>query len=144
MSTLTFSKKDLALPIVKERGWAFWRKAKVNRASTLKALKEIAAAEFKPVVEKMTRALNEVLVERSTDGTDRIRVLIRTTDTAINERGRRIRRDRRQIERAGTDTSANQQLIGRLQTQIDILDRRIQNLSVIESSLYKAAFLKAA
>jgi len=144
VSTLTFSKKDLTLPIVKERGWAFWRKAKVNRASTLKALKEIAAAEFKPVVEKMTRALNEVLVERSTDGTDRIRVLIRTTDTAINERGRRIRRDRRQIERAGTDTSANQQLVGRLQTQIDILDRRIQNLSVIESSLYKAAFLKAA
>lgn len=143
-STLTFSKKALSVEMVSERSWAFWRRPKVNVDKTMDALSKIATADLRPSVEKILKVYNEAQVERATAGSERIRVLMRMIDNSVAERTQRLRRDKRQFEEAMANPERIAQMNNRLQSQMEVLERRLQNLSIIESKLSRANLSQAA
>lgn len=143
-SAVTFSKKELLVPLVSDRGWAFWRQGTINAEKSRAAFYTIFTAELRPVVQKMVRVFNEAQVERASSGTDRIRALSRMVEVAVAERQRRLRRDRRQIDALGHDHGQAAILYDRLQSQMEILERRLQILSVAQSALSRVNLSHAA
>ncbi len=143
-STLSFSKKELLVPLVSEKGWAFWRQSTINAEKSREAFHTILSAELRPVMQKLVRVFNEAQVARTTSGMDRIRSLCRMVDTAIAERQRRLRRDRRHIEALGKDHTQKALLHDRLHSQLEVLERRLQILSVAQSALSRVDLSHAA
>jgi hypothetical protein len=92
----------------------------------------------------MVRVFNEAQVERASSGTDRIRALSRMVEVAVAERQRRLRRDRRQIDALGHEHGQAAILYDRLQSQMEILERRLQILSVAQSALSRVNLSHAA
>lgn len=142
-STLTLSKRTLDMAIIAQSGWAFWRRPTVNIEKTLDALRTIAAAELRPAIEKILKAFNEAQIERAQAGSSRIRVMLRMVESAISERSQRLKRDKRQLEELAGNPEQLKQMAHRLQTQLEVLERRLLHLSVTDSALSRA-YLSAA
>lgn len=143
-STLAFSKRSLEVGVVAERGWAFWRRPRVNQEKTLDGLRAIAAAELRPAMEKILKAFNEAQVERASAGSNRIQVMVRMIDTVISEHMQRLKKDRRRLEELRDKPELLAQISQRLQSQLEVLERRLQNLSVADSSLSRTSLSRAA
>lgn len=143
-STVALAKKEIVLPIVRDRGWAFWRKSSMNLEKTMDGLKTLSYAELKPVVEKITNVFNDAQIERASVGMGRVGVLLRMVDMAVTERQQRLRRDRRQMQN-GADASDNAHAVAdRLQSQLEILEHRLQLLSVAAHTLARSTISQAA
>ncbi len=136
-STLTLAKRSLQMEMIADRGWAFWRRPKVNVAKSVDALRQIAVEEMRPSIEKLLAAFNEAQVERASAGTARIRVMLRMLETSVGERTQRLRRDKTELERVASDPQAQLHMTQRLQSQMEVLERRLLNLAVTDSALAK-------
>lgn len=143
-STLTLSKRSLDMMMIAESGWAFWRRPTVNLDKTLDALRAIAAAELRPAMEKILQAFNEAQIERAQAGASRIRVMLRMVESSISERSQRLKRDKRQLEELAADPAQLQNMAHRLQSQLEVLERRLLHLSITDSALSRATFSVAA
>ncbi len=143
-STLTLSRRTLRVEMITERSWAFWRRPSVNIEKTLNALRHIAAAEMRPAVEKILHAFNEAQVERATAGAERLRVLLRMIDAGLSERAHRLKKDKAEMERVANDVDVQRRLIQRLQSQMEVLERRLLNFAAVDSALSRAELAKAA
>ena len=143
-STLTLSRRTLRVELITERSWAFWRRPSVNIDKTLNALRAIAAAEMRPSVEKILHAFNEAQVERAPAGTERLRVLLRMIDAGLSERAHRLKKDKAEMERVANDVDVQRRLIQRLQSQMEVLERRLLNFAAVDSALSRAELAKAA
>lgn len=143
-TTLTMAKKELKMEFVTERNWMFWKRGKANVEKTVDALKTVAAAELRPSVEKLLAAFNEAQAERAQAGTDRIQVLLRMIERAVNERTQRLSKDKRLLEEVQQDPDKLDRILRRLQSQLEVLDRRLQHLSAADSSLSNAELSEAA
>ncbi|SMX51285.1 dynamin family protein [Actibacterium lipolyticum] len=144
VSTLTLSKKSLDVALIADRGWAFWKRSSINIEKTLDAMRTIAAAELRPAIEKILKAFNEAQVEHATAGCSRIRVMLRMIDTSIAERTQRFKKDKRQLEEVSNDPDRLVHMSHRLQSQLEVLERRLQHLSITDSTLSKAMLPDAA
>lgn len=143
-STLAFSKRELWVTPVNDKNWMFWRRKKINANKSFEAFRTIAAAELRPVVAKIINAFNEAQVDRAATGSERIRVLLRMVENASNERARRLRRDRRQMEQTVNDASQSRVVADRLHSQLEVLERRVQTLAAAEAALARTALSHAA
>ncbi len=143
-STLTMVKKHLEVALVVDKGWAFWRKGEVNSDKTMDAVRALTAAELHPAIQKLLRAFNEALVERAQAGAGRIRILQRMVENSLSERRGRLRRDRRTLDDGQGDGGNMVQVAHRLQSQLEVLERRLQLLSISDDALSRAFVAKAA
>ena len=144
ISTLTLSRKSLQIDLITETSWAFWKKKSVDVEKTIDALKTIAAAELRPALEKLLTAFNEAQSERASAGSDRIRVLVRMMEGSLSERSKRLKKDKRIMEELISDPEHQSRVVNRLQSQIEVLERRLQNLAVADSNLSDAIIAEAA
>ena len=143
-TTLAMAKKELKIEFVTERNWMFWKRGKANVEKTVEALKTVAAAELRPSVEKLLAAFNEAQAERAQAGNERIQVLLRMIETSINERTLRLNKDKRLLEEVRDNPEKLDRILRRLQSQLEVLDRRLQHLSAVDSSLSNAELSEAA
>ncbi|MEM9317981.1 MAG: dynamin family protein [Pseudomonadota bacterium] len=143
-TTLTMAKKTLELEFVTEKNWMFWRRGRANVEKTVDALKTVAAAEFRPSVEKLLAAYNDAQAERAAAGSERIAVMLRMMETAVRERTQRLSKDQRLLEEVQKDPQKLERMMRRLQSQLEVLDRRLQHLSAADSSLSNAELSEAA
>ena len=142
-STLTLSKPALKVDFITERGWAFWRKPSVNVEKTLAALRLIAAEELRPPVEKILGAFNEAQVERASAGTGRIRVMLRMIEVGLTERTHRLKKDKTEYEKIASDPELQRRMVHRIQSQMEVLERRLLNLAAMDSTLSRTDVNKA-
>lgn len=143
-TTLTMSKKSLQVDVINQKSWAFWRRKSVDTDKTMEAVKTLAVAEIRPAIEKLLGAFNEAQSDRASAGMERVAVLRRMIDTTVNERSRRLKNDKRLLEEISADEEKRTQICNRLQSQLEVLERRLQNLSVTESALTAANLMEAA
>lgn len=143
-STLTLARRSVTLNLVDEKGWMFWRKRSVNIDKSIKALHQIVAAEFKATVEKVLAAFNEAQIERATAGANRISVLRHMVDTSVTEKMRRLRKDMKQMEQVANDPDTRSRMVQRLQSEMEVLEHRLINLSSVESVLSRSDLVHAA
>lgn len=143
-STLTLAKRTLRVDFILNRSWAFWRKSTVNMEKTLAALRLIAAEELRPQMEKILAAFNEAQVDRATAGNGRVRVMLRMFELSLTERMRRLKKDMAEFEMIAKDPDLRNRMVHRLQSQLEVLERRLINLSTIESALARSDLAKAA
>lgn len=143
-TTLAMSKKTLQADLVNERSWAFWRRKTIDKKKTLEAMRALAVAELRPAIEKLLNAYSEAQAERASAGLDRIAVMQRMLETTLNERSRRVKNDQRLLKEIAEDEDKRNKVIGRLQSQLEILDRRIRDLAALDSSLSEAPMMEAA
>lgn len=142
-TTLTMAKKTLKTDLVNERTWAFWRKKAVDKRKTLEAAQVLAVAELKPSIEKLLSAFSEAQAERASAGIERISVMQRMIETTLNERSRRLKHDQRLLKEM-VSGDRRDQILGRLHSQIEVLDRRLRNLAALDSALGDAPMMEAA
>ncbi|WP_112310680.1 dynamin family protein [Pseudogemmobacter bohemicus] len=143
-STLTLAKRSLRVNFISNRSWAFWRKPGINVEKSLAALRMIAAEELRPPMEKLLAAFNEAQVERAGAGIDRIRVMLRMFEVSLNERVHRLKKDMVEFEMVVNDPDFRRRIVHRLQSQMEVLERRLINLSAVESALAQADVTRAA
>lgn len=143
-STLALARKTLKFDLVTERSWAFWKKKSVNVDKTVEALKAIAAAEMRPAMEKILKAFREAQAERMEAGDNRVRVMLRGVESMVDERRARFRKDQRQQQALAADADKREQVVKRLQSRLEVLERRLQDLAAIDSSLNAAILSEAA
>ncbi|PIE08253.1 MAG: hypothetical protein CSA74_03505 [Rhodobacterales bacterium] len=144
VSTLTLAKQSLKVAMVSNRSWAFWRKPEFNVDKMVAALRTIAAEELRPSMEKILAAFNEAQVERASAGNDRIRVVLRMFDMSLNDRVRHLKKEMIEYQKVATDPAFRQSVIMRVQSQMEVVERRLINLSAIESSLVRSKLERAA
>ena len=143
-TTLAMSKKTLPADFVNEKSWAFWKKKSVDKKKTLEAMRILAIAELRPAIEKLLNAYSEAQAERASAGIERISVMQRMLDKTLNERSRRMKNDQRLLKEVAEDEEKRAQVIGRLQSQLEILDRRLRDLAAFDGSLADAPMMEAA
>jgi tRNA U34 5-carboxymethylaminomethyl modifying GTPase MnmE/TrmE len=143
-STLTLTKRTLNIDLITERGWSFWKRPEVNLDKSLEALRAIAAVEMRPTVEKILAAYNDAQVERATVAMDRLRVLLRMVDQGASERRIGLQKDRNEMLRLAQDPELRAQVVQRIQSQMELLERRLLNFSAIESAIGRELMVQAA
>jgi hypothetical protein len=143
-STLAMSKKAIRIDLVTERSWAFWRRQSIDIARTVDAMKAMAMAEMRPAIEKLVGAFNEAQSERASAGLDRVALLQKMMESSFDERSRRLKTDQKYFAEMADNEVLRTQVLGRLQSQLEVLERRLQLLSVHESTLNGASLQKAA
>jgi signal recognition particle receptor subunit beta len=143
-STLTVTTRSLKVNVISDRGWAFWRKPSLNVDKTLEAMRLIAAEELRPPVEKILAAYNEAQVERASAGLSRIRVMLRMIEVTLAERTHRLKQDKAELEKIARDPELQRVMVHRLQSKMEILERRLLNLSALDSALSRSDLCEAA
>lgn len=143
-TTLAMSKKTLETTFVTEKSWAFWRSKAVDKKKTFETMRALAVAELRPAIEKLLRAYSEAQAERATAGIERISVMQRMLEKTLTERSRRLKNDKRLLREVAEDPNKRAQVLARLQSQIDVLEKRLQDLATLDSSLAEAPILEAA
>ncbi|QBY00667.1 hypothetical protein E2K80_07890 [Rhodophyticola sp. CCM32] len=144
-STVLLVKKKITLEVVMDRGWKFWaRDATPNWPKTIAALRTIATEEMHQPIQKVLLAFNDAQVERASAGMSRIRVMLRMVDAAISDETHRLKRDRTALAKLAGDPEEQRAMAHRLQSKINILDRRMVNLSALEAGLQKPDLSSAA
>lgn len=144
VSTVLLAKKTLTVDVITDRGWKFWAKQKLNVAKTLAALRTIAAEEMRPPIEKVLAAYNEAQVERASAGMSRVRVMLRMIEVTLDEQSHRLKRDKLTMEKLARDPEERSAMTRRLQGKLEVLDRRLINLSALETALEKPSLSDAA
>ncbi len=144
VSTLTLAKRSLKVEMMSKRSWAFWRKPEFDVDKMVAALRVIAAEELRPAMEKILAAFNEAQVERASVGNDRIRVVLRMFDMSLNDRVRHLKKEMLEYQKVATDPSFRENVVMRVQSQMEVIERRLINLSAIESSLVRSKMERAA
>ncbi len=142
-STLTLAKQSLKVDLISDRGWTFWRKPSVNVEKSLVALRIIAAEELRPPIEKILAAYNEAQVERASAGLARIQTMLRMIEVGLTERTHRLKRIKSEYEQIANDPSVQQRLVHRIQSQMEVLERRLLNLSAMDSAMSRSENQKA-
>lgn len=143
-STLTLAKKSLRVSFIADRGWTFWRKPSVNVEKSLAALRVIAAEELRASIEKILAAYNEAQVERASAGRGRIQVMLRMIDMTISEHAHRLKGEKAELEKIARDPQLRSNMVHRLQSKMEVLERRLLNLSALEGALTRSPLSKAA
>lgn len=143
-STLTLAKRSLRIGLIAERGWAFWRRPTINVEKTVEALRAIAAEELRPSIEKILAAFNEAQVDRASAGMGRIQVMQRMIDLTIAEHTHRLKQDKTEMEQIARDPEVRTNMVRRLQSKMEVLERRLLNLSAIDSDLSRSVLSEAA
>lgn len=143
-STLTMAKRTLRVDLVSDRSWAFWRKPTMSVEKSVSALRQIAAAELRPPVEKILAAYNEAQVERASAGTGRIRVLLRMIEVSLTERTHRLKQDKAELEQVAKDPEMRKRMVHMLQSKMEVLEHRLINLSALDSALSRSELSEAA
>ncbi|ETW14089.1 hypothetical protein ATO8_04326 [Roseivivax marinus] len=143
-STLTLAKKSLRVEMIADRGWAFWRRPALNVEKSIAALKTLAGEEMRPPVEKILTAFNEAITERATAGNGRIRVMLRMIEASLAERTHRLKKDKAELQQIAGDPEIQRRMVMRLQSQMEVLERRLLDLSALDGSLARADLSKAA
>ena len=143
-STLTLARGTLRVGLIADRGWAFWRKPTVNVEKSVLALRTIAAEELRPSVEKILSAFNEAQTERAAAGTARIGVMLRMIDAVLTEHTHRLRQNKAEMEKIARDPEIQVSLVRRLQSKMEVLERRLVNLSALDSALSRSELNIAA
>lgn len=77
-------------------------------------------------------------------GMERLRVLMRMIDAGLTERTHRLKKDKAEMERVANDVDVQRRLIQRLQSQMEVLERRLLNFAAVDSALSRAEMAKAA
>jgi signal recognition particle receptor subunit beta len=144
MSTLTLPRRTLRAGLIADRGWAFWRQRTVNIERSLAALHLIAAAELRPSVEQILAAFNEAQVERATAGMSRIQVMLRMVEDSLAEHTLRLKQDKAEMEKIAHDPEMRANLVRRLQSRMEVLERLLLNLSALDSALSRSDLPEAA
>ncbi|TNE83305.1 dynamin family protein [Thioclava sp. L04-15] len=134
-STLTLAKRALRIDFVMERGWAFWRTPEVNIEKTIEALRLLAAEELRPAVDKILKAYSETQVERATAGISRVRVMVRMMEMTVRDRTLQLKQEKAELERIARDPVQQTRMANRIQSKMEVLERRLLNLSALESAL---------
>ena len=143
-STLTLARRTLRVGLIADRGWAFWRKPSVNVEKSLDALRVIAAEELRPSVEKILGAFNEAQADRASAGMSRIDVLMRMMDSSLAERLHRLKKDKAEMEKIATNPQVQATMVHRIQSKMEVLERRLLNLSALDSALSRSDLSEAA
>ena len=143
-STLTLAKKSLRVEMIADRSWAFWRRPEVNVEKSVAALRAIAVAEMRPSVEKILSAFNEAQSERAEAGTDRVRVMQEMIEGSLAERNRRLKLSKTEMEEISRDPEVRRRLVERIQSKMEVLERRLLDLSALDSALTRTEPAKAA
>ncbi|WP_238367455.1 dynamin family protein [Mesobacterium pallidum] len=144
VSTLTLAQPALKVNLIANRSWAFWKKKTFNVEKTLEALRTIAAEELRPPIEKILAAFNEAQIERATAGNDRIHVMLRMFESSFNQRMHGMKKEMIEYEKVASDPDFRRVIVQRVQSQMEVIERRLINLSAIESSLARSDLAKAA
>lgn len=142
-TTLAMSKKSLQTQFITESSWAFWKQKSVDKKKTFAAMRTLAVAELRPAIEKLLKAYTEAQADRAEAGMERIGVVQRMLATTLNERSRRLKHDQRVLEDM-TREGDRAAVISRLQSQIDVLEKRLQDLAALDSSLANTPIMQAA
>ncbi len=143
-STLLLAKKSLQIELIADRGWKFWQKKEVNIGKSLEAMRIIAAEDLRPPIEKVLSAFNEAQVERASAGMSRVRVMLRMIEVMLDERVHRLKREKAQYEKLAHDEEQRTRLVQALHSQMEVLDRRLINLSAVEGTLSRSDLSEAA
>ena len=140
-STLTLSKRKLNIGLVKQRSWRFWRGREIDAESTLSAIRSLIALEIRPAIGKILKAFNEAQTERADAGKARLRVALRAVEAATAARKQRL--NQAQLE-SGRDPARAAQQAHRMQSELEVLERRLQHLATHDSNLARASLAHAA
>lgn len=143
-STLMLAKKTMNVALITDRGWKFWSKKTLNVEKTMSAIRIIAADELRPPVEKILSAYNEAQIERATAGLDRVRVFLRMVQVTLDEQTHRMKRDKIALEKLARDPEARNAMSHALQSKLEVLQRRLINLSALDSALQRPKLSSAA
>lgn len=143
-STMLLAKKSMNIDLVMDRGWKFWAKSSVNVDKTLAALRAIASEELRPPVEKILSVFNEAQVERASAGMSRIRTMLRMIETTLDDQTHRLKRDKVSMEKLASNPEARNAFAHGLQSKMEVLERRLINLSAIDSGLRRPELSQAA
>ncbi|MGP3698091.1 dynamin family protein [Rhodobacter sp. NSM] len=143
-TALTLSRRALTVDVVSARGWAFWRRPGMDVQKTFEALRRITLAELLPWSHKIMKAATEAQAERVVAGKERIQIILSMVDKAIAERAQRLRSDSSVMAQLAADPTRAAQVSHRLQSRIEVLERRLQLLSISDSRLSKSHLAAAA
>ncbi|WP_095590643.1 dynamin family protein [Actibacterium ureilyticum] len=142
-STLTLAKQTLRVDLVSGRGWAFWRQKSIDVDKSIAALRSIAALELRPPIEKILSAYNEAQVERASAGLARIQTMLRMVEVGLTERTHRLKQTKAEFEQIAKDPQMQQRMVYRIQSQMEVLERRLLNLSAMDSAIARSDMLDA-
>lgn len=144
MTMLALSRKTLTVDAITARSWAFWRRPGLDVQKTSDAMRRITLAELLPWSHKILRASNEAQAGRVLAGKERIQVILSMVEKATAERAQRLRTDSAVLAQLVADPVRAAQMVNRLQSRLEVLDRRIQLLSISDSRLSKSHLAAAA
>ena len=143
-STLTMARPSLRLNLVADRGWAFWRTPTLNVEKTLASLRAIAIEDLRPSVEKILAVFNDAQSERAAAGVARVRVMLRMIEFTLAERTHALTRDKAEFERLAANPERRRALVYQLQSGMEILERRLLNLTALDGALSRSDLSVAA
>ncbi|PTM77165.1 dynamin family protein [Cereibacter johrii] len=143
-TTLTLARRPLTVDMIARRGWAFWRGAEADPARTFEALRRITLAELLPWSQKILAAATEAQALRIETGKERIGILLATVDRAMAERAERLRSDAAVLAQLAADPVRAAQMSNRLQSRMEVLERRLQVLAICDSRLAHPSLADAA
>lgn len=144
-STLAVSKRQLNIALVKQRSWRFWRGREIDADATLSAIRSLIAMEIRPAIAKILKAFNEAQTERADAGKARLRVALRAVEAATAARKQRLNQS--QLESTTdrvSDPDRGVQQAHRMQSELEVLERRLQHLAIHDSNLARASLAHAA
>lgn len=144
MTMLALSRKSLTVDTVTARGWAFWRRPGLDVEKTYDMLRRITLAELLPWSHKILRACNEAQATRVLAGRERIQIILSMVDKSSDERTQRLRTDSAVLAQLAADPVRAAQMANRLHSRIEVLERRLQLLSIADSHLSKSHLAAAA
>ncbi|WP_101341480.1 dynamin family protein [Cereibacter azotoformans] len=143
-TALTLSRRALTVDVIAARGWAFWRRPGIDVPKTFEALRRITLAELLPWSHKIMQAATEAQAERVMAGKERIQIILSMVDKAIAERAQRLRSDSSVLAQLAADPSRGAQMSHRLQSRMEVLERRLQLLAISDSRLSRSHLAAAA
>lgn len=143
-SSLILARRKLRIGLVGDRSWAFWREQTTSIEKSIAALRSIAAEELRPSVEKILTAFDEAQTERAGAGSGRIRKMLRMFDLILCEQVERLRSDKAEMEAIARNPEIRTSMVRRIQTKMEVLERRLLKLSAIDTALSRSGFNLAA
>ena len=144
VTTLSMSKKTLQADIINEKSWQFWRRKTVAAKETLTAMCKLAGEELRPTLAKLLEVFDEAQTERIQAGISRIGIMQRMLEGLLTERRRALQDSKTMLDETSSDPSKRDAFIEQLQTKIDLLETRLQELDALNLTMSEAPILEAA
>ncbi|ACM03821.1 dynamin family protein [Cereibacter sphaeroides] len=143
-TSLTLARRPLTVDMIARRSWAFWRGPEADPVRTFEALRRITLAELLPWLQKILAAAAEAKALRIETGKERIGILLATVDRAMAERAERLQSDAAVLAQLAADPVRAAQMSNRLQSRLEVLERRLQILAICDSRLAHPSLADAA